>query len=283
METLPRKPESPARRRLSELLAREGPLDLLEACLLVAAEEYESLDVEREVRRVDALGDEARHRIEGLTNLFARLDAVRTYLFEELGFQGDASQSDDPRGCYLNQVLDRRLGIPLSLAILFVEVVRRAGMEARGVGLPGHQVVRVDDAFRTVFVDPFHGGVVITEEDCRELVGRTTGRPTLFKRELLEGTTPRADLARLLQTLKRIYLAKEDYERALAAVERLLLVDPDDHREVRDRGFLLAHLGRPGPAAADLETYLALAPSAPDAESVRGRLAWLHRKLSETN
>jgi regulator of sirC expression with transglutaminase-like and TPR domain len=136
---------------------------------------------------------------------------------------------------------------------------------------------------RDILVDPFHGGQVITEDDCRQLVARSTGRPSLFRREALGGTSPRELLRRLLSQLKRIHLARGSYAKALSHVERLLLLAPDDSEEIRDRGYLLAHLGRPGPALADLEAYLSLHPRAPDAATVRGRVAWLRRRLQETS
>ena len=270
-----------ARPRLAALVSGKDDFDLLEACLLVAAEEYPHLDLGAETARVDALGRGALARVEPLTNFFARLDALRTFLFEELGFRGSAEQYDDPRNSFLNEVLNRRTGIPITLSILYMEVARRAGVNARGVDLPGHFVVRAGDATRAIFVDPYHGGSVITEDDCRELSARTTGRGSLFRGEVLLGTSSAAILVRLLHNLKRIYLAREDYSRAHAAVDRLLIVSPDDHREIRDRGFLHAHLGRTDAAVADLESYLSLAPRAPDAESVRGRLARLVRKTSD--
>jgi regulator of sirC expression with transglutaminase-like and TPR domain len=141
----------------------------------------------------------------------------------------------------------------------------------------------VDEGGRSVLVDPFHGGHVVSEEDCRDLVVRTTGKPSLFRRDVFEGASPRAMVSRLLLNLKRIYLAQGDYERALSAVERLLVVSPDDAKEVRDRGLLLAHLGRNGAAVADLQSYLSRHPEAVDAESVRGRVAWILRRMSEAN
>lgn len=279
----PPQPRDSARRRLAALLARGEGFDVVEASLVVAAEEYPALDVAREMRRIESIAIEAGRRAERLTNPFARLDAVRAYLFEELGFRGNLEQYDDPRNSFLNEVLARRTGIPLSLSILFVESARRAGFVAEGVGLPGHFVARVEYAGRRILVDPFHGAQVVTEEDCRQLVARSTGRSTLFRSELIMAATPRSMLSRMLVNLKRIYLNIEDYARALGAVERLLMISPEDPREIRDRGFLLAHLGRPGAAVADLENYLAVAPGAPDADAVRGRLAWLLRKMSEAN
>lgn len=278
-----REHRSEARRRLSELLASQEHFDLVDASLLVALEEYPELDLARERERIEEIARTAASRVEGLANPFARLDALRTYLFEELSFRGNQEEYEDPRNCYLNEVLDRRVGIPLTLSILLLEVARTAGFEVKGIGLPGHYVSRLAFGGRALLVDAFHGGHVITPEDCRELVIRATGRPSLYRPELLEGASARTTLCRLLLNLKRIYLAREDYTRALAAVERLLLVAPDDPRELRDRGFLQAYLGRPVAAVADLEAYLALAPSAPDADTVRGRLAWLRRRMSEIN
>ncbi len=136
---------------------------------------------------------------------------------------------------------------------------------------------------RTLLVDPYHGGDVISEEDCLRLVSRTTGRPSLFRRSLLSGTHSRGMLSRLLLNLKYIFVKTKKYRKALGAVERLLLISPDDPTEIRDRGFLNAHLGRAGAAVSDLESYLALIPDARDADSVRGRVAWLRQRLSECN
>jgi len=226
---------------------------------------------------------EGARRVHQIANPFARLDGLRTYIFEELGFRGNLEQYNDPRNSFLNEVLDRRLGIPLTLSLLFVEQARAAGFEACGVGLPGHFVARVVYQGRAILIDPFHSANVITLEDCKDLVARSTGRGWLFRPETLEGASERSMLARLLMNLKYAYLGRSDYARALSIVERLLLVTPHDSAEIRDRGFLKARMGRPGAAIADLEHYLSLAPDAPDTKSVEGRLTWLRRRLSEAN
>jgi len=267
------------RARLAQLLGQPGPLPLLEAMLLVAAEEHEGLDMLAQISRVETIGAEASRRVSGLANPFARLEALRTFLHDDLGFKGNVEHYDDPRNSYFDDVLERKLGIPLTLSILTIEVARRARIYAEGVGLPGHFIVRMIDQGRSLLVDPFHGGHVVTLEDCRELVVRTTGRASLFKKESLDVAPPRAMLTRLLLNLKRIHLAAGEYNRALSIVERLLLIAPGDAKEIRDRGLLLAHLGQPGAAVADLECYLSMAPQAPDAESVRGRLAWIVKKM----
>lgn len=272
-----------ARQQLELLLGAGAGFDIVDAAAWVAAEEYPELEVERLLARVRLISAEGARRADDLSNPFARLETLRSYLFDELGFRGNEKEYNDPRNSFLNEVLDRRLGNPLTLSVLFLDVARASGFDARGVGLPGHFVARVSYGGRSVFVDPYHAGQVISEDDCRQLVSRTTGRPSLFRRSLLQGTDERSMLTRLLLNLKYIYVKSEDFPRALAAVERLLLIAPDDPTEIRDRGFLHAHLGRPGAAVSDLESYLALTPDARDADSVRGRVAWLRQRLSEYN
>lgn len=283
MELLPVKHRFRARRGLARLLAGGADFDLVEAALWVAAEEYPELDVDRELGRVRLISAEGARRVNGQANPFARLDGLRVYLFEELGFRGNIDEYNDPKNCYLNEVLDRRLGVPLTLSILFNAVAEAAGFETRGIGLPGHFVSGVTWDGRFLLVDPFHGGQVVSEEDCRQLVARTTGKPSLFRRTVFQGTDARSTLARLLVNLKHMYVESGEYARALAAVERLLLVTPDSPKEIRDRGFLQAHLGRAGAAIVDLEAYLARWPDAPDKERIEGRVAWLRRRQSETN
>lgn len=281
MDLMPLDQKTKARRRLAALLRDEEQIDLLEAAMLIAAEEHPNLDVEHELQRVRLIASEGARRVYDIANPFARLDGIRTYLFDELGFSGNSDNYNESANCYLNEVMNRRKGIPLTLSILFIEVARAAGFTAVGVSLPGHFIVRTQWKDRDILVDPYHGGAVISEEDCRELVGRTTGRPSLFKRPLLEGCDERQMLSRLLLNLKHIHLEQQDYGRALDAVDRLLLLSPTDAGEIRDRGLLKAHLGRPGAAIADLETYLEQQPKASDAESVRGRVSWLRRRLTD--
>lgn len=272
-----------ARRMLARVLAGTGPLDVVEASLWIAYEEYPDLDVDRESGRLHLLAAEGARRVAHLSNPFARLDGLQRYFVDDLGFRGNATDYDDPRNSYLNEVLDRRLGIPLTLSLVFMELARAAGFRPSGVALPGHFVTRLAHEDRVIFVDPYHGAQLITEEDCRLLVRRCTGRASLFRRDYLAGASDRVVLRRLLLNLKHTYVGRNDYARALAVVERLILLDPGDSREIRDMGFLKAHLGRPGAAIVDLETYLSLDPGAADRESIEGRLVWLRRKLSETN
>ena len=275
--------ETAARKRLAALVECGEPLDIVEASLVVATGEYPDLDVADERRRLDDLGVEAAGRLDGLSNPFARLDALRVFLFEDRGFRGNSEDYYDPRNSYLNDVLDRGLGIPLTLSIVTMDVARRCGYRIRGVGLPGHFVVGLDFDGRSHLIEPFNTGAVITEEDCRDLVTRSTGKPHLYSEKMLEGIPAHAMLVRLLGNLKGVFLAREDWTRALSIVEMLRVVRPEDPAELRDRGFLMARLGRPGAALGDLETYLAIAPDAADASAVRSRLGWLRRRVTEVN
>ena len=272
-----------ARHRLARQLAGKTSLDVIQAALWIACEEYPDMDVKAEIKTLADLCRECATRVDGESNPFARLDSVRAFMFEEMGFHGNVENYDDPRNSFLNEVIALRTGNPLTLSLVFSEMARAASFEVRGVGLPGHFVLRTKWDGRTIYVDPFNGGDVITEDDCRDLVERSTGRSSLFRRRHLEGVTGRAMIGRMLLNLKHLYLNRSDYGRALSVVERLLLVSPGNTREIRDKGFLEAHLGMPAEAIADLETYLHLAPRAPDVDSVKGRVVWLRRKISEAN
>jgi regulator of sirC expression with transglutaminase-like and TPR domain len=269
------------RERLAATLAVEGPIDVPLAALWIAAEDDPGLDPDAARARLAEFARAAAGGAHGIANPFARYEAVRVHLFEEVGLRGNIDDYENPDNSNLDRVLDTGLGIPITLSIVTVEALREAGFEACGVGLPGHFVVRLTRDGRTVWCDPFHGGTIVTEEDCRTLVARATGRASLFRPAALDGTPPRAILSRLLRNLKRIWLAREDYGRALAVVDRLRIVHPEDARELRDRGILQAHLGDPRAAIEDLEAYLATEPLATDAGSVRGRLAWLRRRIAE--
>lgn len=265
------------------LIASDGPIELVEAALWVSAAEYPDLDVQREASRVRFLAGEAARRTLPFENPFARIDALQEFLYDELGFRGNSHRYKDPRNSHLNEVLNRRLGIPLTLGILYIELARASGFTARGVNLPGHFVVRLDDGDRRILVDPFHRGRVLSEEDCADLATRTTGRKGIFRRGVLDGCDERPILGRLLMNLKHIYVGREDYHRALGMVERLLLLWPGDNTELRDRGFLKAHVGRHGAAIQDLEDYLSKSSHPPDRESVQARVAWLRRHISQLN
>lgn len=272
-----------ARARFARLVA--GPkreFDLAEAALLIAAEDDPRCDVARGLRLLDEWGREGAARLGGERGA-ARLAAFNAFMFEELGFAGNRQNYYDPRNSLLNQVLERRTGIPITLSIVYCEVGRRAGLAAQGIGFPGHFLVRVgDESDQDTLIDPFNGAVV-DEENCQELLDNMYGGQVPLGAEHLRPATAREIIIRLLRNLKGIYSQAHLHRRALAVVERILLLSPQDFDERRDRGALLVQLGRYAEAVTDLKTYLNFSPGAPDAEAVREQLKRAHNLSAMLN
>ncbi|HUG55304.1 MAG TPA: tetratricopeptide repeat protein [Vicinamibacteria bacterium] len=274
--------EPSPRRQLSALVdGPESDIDLARACLLVACEEYPALDVGGYLGRIDAMAEILRGRLRG--SPAAAVDALNRVLFEEEGFRGNVREYYDPRNSFLNDVLDRRTGIPITLSTVYIAVGRRAGISVDGVGLPGHFLVRVTTAAGNALVDPFHLGTVLTEKDCQDRLDRIYGGRVRLGPQMLAPCPPRAMLTRVVRNLEAIYVKEEDAERALWAADLLVLLNPGVAEEVRDRGLLLAGLECYALAARDLEAYVAMAPHAPGTDHLRARTVELRRKASRPN
>ena len=253
--------------RFSRLVSgSDEAVDLALASLLVAAQEYPGLEVERYLDRLDAMGREARARIGRGPG--TAVEALNAYLFEQQGFHGNLDDYYDPRNSFLNDVIDRRTGIPITLSVVYMEVARRAGLEAFGVGLPGHFLVGTEDRGRTVLVDPFHGGAILSAEDCQKRLDRVFDGRLRLEPGMLAPCARKAILARLLRNLKAIYVKADDYRRGLRTMDLLLALDPGSAEDRRDRGLLHAAFDCYSLAAADLEAYLALEPAAPEASAL---------------
>jgi len=274
--------ESPARTRFQALL-QEPVLRLDEAALAIAAEEYPGLDAAACLARLDALADEVRRRTVGALRISSTIKALRDVLFQEEGFKGNEKSYYDPRNSYLNEVLDRRLGIPISLSLLFMEVARRVGLALEGVGFPGHFLVKLrPELGPEIFIDPYNGGELLTSEECvARFKNVSHGRE--FDERFLQGVAPRQILGRMLHNLKRIYVEQGDDVRAFWVIDRLLLLTPDAIDEVRDRGLVEARLGLRPAAARDLQAYLDREPSAADAGEVAELLATLRARPALLN
>lgn len=272
-----------ARRRFAQLVAQpEASIELAHAALLVAAEERPGLDVEHYRARLYELGQRARAAIAQARDASAVV-TLNKFLFEELGFAGNQSDYYDPRNSLLSDVLDRRTGIPITLSVVYMEVGRRAGLRVDGIGLPGHFIVRAeatDDA--PVLVDPFNGKIV-DAEDCQERLDTIYGGQAPLTDAHLQPVTTREILARLLRNLKGIYAQAGLYRRALSIIERILLVAPGALEERRDRGALLAQLGRYSEAVVDVQAYLKGARNPPDAERVTEQLKQMRLQLARLN
>ena len=261
----------------------EGTLNLAEAALLIAQEEYPDVVPSAYLARLDRMADEVDRRSRNEKDGRGRLNALNRYLFETVRFSGNSGEYYDPRNSFLNEVLDRRTGIPITLSTVYLEVGWRLGMPLHGVGFPGHFLVKHSSLEEDIVIDPFHQGQILTEEDCQSRLDQSYGGQVQFRQSLLAAATKREILIRILTNLKGIYVTVKDHRRALAAVERILLIDPGLDREIRDRGVLRMQLQQTSQGSADLERYLTTNPQAEDAEEVRARLREWRQALASLN
>ncbi|HEV8309337.1 MAG TPA: tetratricopeptide repeat protein [Methylomirabilota bacterium] len=270
--------------RLQKLArAPEGAIRLAEAALWIATGEYPDLDIAAWLRILDALGRRAAERVTSGMPAGASAAALNAFLFEEEGFRGNAEDYHDPRNSFLNDVLERRLGIPITLSVVYIEVAAAAGLTVRGIGLPGHFVVRLEHQGEAKLLDPFHRGRSLTHADCHALVQRVSGAGVPFDPGYLRPVTTREIVVRMFRNLKGIYLARGDWARALRAVEPICLLAPEALAERRDRGTIHAKLGESRAAIRDWEAYLQGEPGASDAEQVRQNLRALRQALAVLN
>lgn len=260
----------------------DARVDLALAALLIAQEEYPELEIRGYVARIEELASRAAAASKGLAPA-AAAGALVKFVFQDEGFRGDEDNYYDPRNSYLNEVLDRRLGVPITLSVLAMEIGRRAGVRLTGVGLPGHFVLRFPAASGDLLFDPFRGGAEISLDDCREIVARISDGALELKAEHLRSSTKLEILVRILRNLKSAYLRAEDLPRALAAVERILILDPDDHDELRERGQLLGKMGLTTKALVDLESYLRLVPDAADSDEIWEQIRTIREARSLLN
>ena len=252
-------------------------IPLAEAALWIAAEEYPQLDVEAYLDRFDEMAEAARSRLGSLP-VEETIARFNDFLFRELGFTGNTESYEDPRNSFLNEVLDRRTGIPITLSLVYTEVGARLRLPVVGVGFPGHFLVKWVDG-RGVLVDPFFGKVV-SREECEQRLQTHHGSEARLDERMLAPAMPREILVRMLRNLKHNYLAGGDLERTLGAVDRILLVSPDEVAELRDRGILFFRLECFSAALHDFERYLTLAPDDPMAGQIRERLPDLRREVA---
>lgn len=263
-------PARSARARFGEAVQKpEAEIDLAEAALLIAAEEYPQLAPEPYLRRLDELAERARDRLWDETAPIVMLQEVSRVLFEEEGFRGNRMEYYDPRNSFLNNVIDRRMGIPITLSIVYLEVGWRLGIPLHGVNFPGHFLVRYAGEAVQLLVDPFQSGMVRFEDESQDLLDHVYGGSVRMQPDFLRAADRRDILVRLLSNLKATYLNRRDDTRALAAIERILLVRPESADDERDRGIVLTRLGRDREAAVALQRYLDLVPDAPDTARVQ--------------
>jgi len=241
--------------------------DLAPAALAIARLEYPSLDAKPYLTLLDRMGAEAGSRVRESGSDSVR--AFNEYLYDEQGFIGNRDRYDDPRNSFINEVLDRRTGIPISLAVIYLEVAHRAGLHVDGVNFPGHFLLRARDGYddsssEVAIIDPFHGGARLSEYDCRQLLRQHVGDEAAFDASLLAPATRHDIIVRILVNLKRLYVRMRSFPQARFISTLLLGIDPAAISELRDRGLLAYHLQDFAAALRDLEEYLRLVPKLAD-------------------
>lgn len=270
-----------------ERMAR-GPdegIDLVLGALLIAAEEYLQLDVDHYQQQLLELGRTLKGRLRPDIGPTDSILALNRYLFEELGFHGATENYYDPRNSFLNDVLERRVGIPITLAIVYISVGRAIGLALNGISFPGHFLVRCPVRDGMVVLDPYHKGISLGIADLQKRLGPVQGqtpKPAEVA-ALLVPAHPREILARLLRNLRGIYLHFQQFPQALSATARILALTPDNALEWRERAGLHLKLECFRAALTDFQSYLALAPDADDADATRARIVELQQACARLN
>ena len=262
--------------RFESIVAKpEDELNLAEAALLIAVDEYPQLQVAPYLLQLDQIAAAVQDRLPEGASYLQVIRVLNQYLFEDQGFSGNMKNYSDPRNSYLNEVLDRKVGIPITLSVVYMEVGWRLGIPLEGVSFPGHFLVKFAHGDGEVVLDPFFKGISLSEKALegrlRHLLGADVPARD-FLPHLLAGATKKETLVRMLRNLKAIYLKHDDQLRALSCANRILAVVPSNAQELRDRGEIYERLECPRAAVADFARYLELTPEAEDAEDVHRRL-----------
>jgi len=270
------------RNEFSRLASRE-PIPLARGALLIAQEEYPDLDIDKYLGRISELAHEAEPLVLAGSNTVEKVQALSEFLFNQKGFEGNREKFGDPRNSFLNDVLDRRLGIPISLSVIYLEVGRRLGLNLFGVSFPAHFLVKAVDERGELIIDPFNGGAILDLEEIKARLAQIYGQPVEVNPAMLKAVGAREILVRMLRNLKNIYAAASDWQRALGVLDRLLMLDPRSVEEILERGALYERLECFGPALEDFRSFLTQAPNHPGAEVAREAIVRLTRQVSRMN
>jgi len=271
--------------RFAELLRRQN-FSLAEACLLIAQDAYPDLDIEHYLARIDALAATVKSRLPGDAFAEQKVMVLNRYLFAELGYAGNIDDYYDPRNSYLNQVLERRTGIPITLSILYMEVGLRLGLRLQGVSFPGHFLVKLRVSGGHLVLDPFCGGEAQSESDLRVRLAQVLQADEVDAiplAQMLKAADSRQILTRLLRNLKGIYQHADEAQNTLQVIQRMVVLSPHAAEEVRDRGLAYYKLDCFRAALADLQDYRKLRPNAGDAEEIDEKLAALRLACARLN
>ena len=248
--------------------------------MLIAATEYPRINVDGELFTFQRIAGSISSKFLDDDDPLYSMNTLSEALFDDIGFRGNADNYYDPRNSYLNEVLRRRAGIPITLAVVYMEVGRRLRVPLLGVGMPGHFLVRHAE-IDNLFVDPFHGGILLSADECRQMLEDLAEGPFRWDDRLLAPISNRQILARIIRNLKAIYMYDDDYVRALEMSDFALALEPHSAENRRDRGIVQYQLGHSAEALDDLALYLDLAPNGPDSEGVHALVAELRAFLDD--
>jgi regulator of sirC expression with transglutaminase-like and TPR domain len=250
----------------------EDSINLAAAALVIAADEYPDLDVEHYLERLDVMAEHVRRRVDPNMAAEDKIRLLSRFLFREVGFKGNRENYYDPRNSYLNDVIERRVGLPITLSVIYLEVGRRLGFPLFGVGLPGHFICKWYDREQEIYVDPFSGGEIVDEFGVMRLIGDTREARMQLRREWLAPVGPRYILTRILNNLKQIFLKEDNAAKSLRVIEKLLALDPESEENLRAAGLLSYRLGSFRHAADLIAEYLLRYPEATEAVQIRAYL-----------
>ena len=261
----------------------DARIDLARACLIIAQDAYPGLDIERYLGEIERMAIRLRARLARGAGAEERVIALNQFLFDDLGYWGNTSAYYDARNSYLNEVIDRRTGIPITLSILYMELGRRAGLPLEGLSFPGHFLVRLRLRGGTLVLDPFAGGAPQSTDELRQRLKRVIPEGASGLEQFLEPASNRQILARLLRNLKAIYRESDKPERMLEVLNRMLVVAPEASAELRDRAYCYQRLECFRAALKDLSDYVEREPEAADLDDVRARLVELSALCARLN
>jgi regulator of sirC expression with transglutaminase-like and TPR domain len=259
-------------------------IDLVRGALTIARTEYPELNIESYVRRVDELALQAEARVTEIGDASETIAAINYVLFQQAGLQGNRDDYYDPRNSFLNDVLDRCLGIPITLALIYMEVGRRLGFPLFGVGMPGHFLLKNYDIDGSeTLIDCFNGGDILNAQDCQRRLDEIYSGQMTLRPEFLFAVSRRQMLTRILNNLKTVYMTARNFKKVLPLVDLVLVIYPRSPEDVKQRALLRYSLGQAKAAAEDLEEYLKMSPEASDSDEIRQTALSIRRMLALMN
>jgi len=258
----------------------EDKIDLGRAALTIAQTEYPDLELTDFLSRIDQLAVDVTRHCPADTDVYRTVAAINYVLFNQHGFHGNREDYYDPKNSFLNQVIERKTGIPITLSVLYMEVAQRAGLALHGVGFPGHFLVKYAGEGDEMIIDPFNQGEIKSRKDLGKMLSGLHGRKVALEEEFLQPTGKKQILQRILANLKAIYARSSDWIRNLAVLDRLIILDPGSAQDIRDRGAVYLQLDCFVQAREDFERYLRLAPNADDAGQVREQIIRLAKEVT---